>query len=107
MPLSDFPPSPHIPRDHPEDAFGGPGRAHPLCWVDDHYDHICAEPSGATCFENGCTEPAGTWWGPHWCPEHDAIRLNRISRQLRAIERTLAARREPPPADPEVGDGCR
>ena len=29
-----------------------------------------------------CNEPAGTLWGPYWCPEHDKERLDRISRNL-------------------------
>ena len=33
------------------------------------------------CYE-GCPEPAGTLWGPYWCPEHDRERIDRISQQL-------------------------
>jgi hypothetical protein len=72
------------------DDQGGPDRAHPACWVPadratghpGYYVHICRVPSGRRCHETGCAEPAGTHWGPHWCPQHDAERINRISRQL-------------------------
>lgn len=47
--------------------------------------HICQEPSGRTCVELGCSRPAGTWWGPLWCPECDKARLDRVSDQLDAI----------------------
>ena len=46
--------------------------------------HICQEPSGRTCVEPGCDEPAGTWWGPLWCPEHDKERLDRCTAGLEA-----------------------
>lgn len=47
--------------------------------------HVCQQPSGRTCVEDGCEEPAGTWWGPYWCPEHDKERLDRISASLDQI----------------------
>ena len=34
--------------------------------------------SGKQCVERGCNKPAGTLWGPLWCPEHDRQRLTRI-----------------------------
>lgn len=55
--------------------------AHPKC-ID---GHICQEPSGQPCIEQGCDEPAGTLWGPLWCPDHDSERLDRISAQFAAI----------------------
>jgi hypothetical protein len=54
--------------------------AHEQCVAADK--HICQKPSGRQCIEDECTEAAGTWWGPYWCPEHDKQRLDRISLQL-------------------------
>jgi hypothetical protein len=54
--------------------------AHPNCGP--ATGHVCAKPSGQICFETGCGEPAGTLWGPLWCPDHDAERIDRISALL-------------------------
>lgn len=54
--------------------------AHKKCV--DAGEHICQEPSGYVCVEDGCDRAAGTWWGPYWCPEHDKERIDRISRQF-------------------------
>jgi len=62
-------------------------RAHPKCHTT--AGHVCQEPSGRTCIEDGCGEPAGTLWGPLWCPEHDQDRLDRISASLTAIYAAL------------------
>lgn len=85
---------PDDPLDDPPDHVGGPGRAHPSCWIGDRYAHVCQEPSGRRCVEDHCTEPAGTRWGKHWCPQHDAIRINRISRQLNGIRTQFDERHE-------------
>jgi hypothetical protein len=55
--------------------------AHPRCTD----GHVCQKPSGAPCIEPGCNEPAGTLWGPLWCPDHDRERIARVDRNLRAI----------------------
>ena len=55
-------------------------RSHPRCWRGDHYEHECARPSGRTCID--CGAPAGTPWGPYWCPACDVERLDRIAAQL-------------------------
>ena len=60
------------------------GASHKLCA--EAGKHICQRPSGQSCVEPGCDRPAGTWWGPLWCPEHDEERLDRISRQLAEIK---------------------
>lgn len=60
-------------------------RAHPECHGP--AGHICQEPSGRACDERGCGSPAGTFWGPYWCPDHDAQRLDRITAQLNDIRR--------------------
>lgn len=52
-------------------------RSHQQCWSGDHYIHICRQPSGRTCVD--CDRPAGTLWGPLWCPDCDVIRLDRCS----------------------------
>lgn len=49
--------------------------------------HVCQEPSGRMCVEAGCSESAGTRWGPYYCPDHDAARIDRISANLRDIQR--------------------
>ena len=59
--------------------------AHPNCTE----GHVCEKPSGRPCFEEGCLQPAGTLWGPYWCPDHDRERLERISRSLDEIERVF------------------
>ena len=58
-------------------------RSHPNCWTD--AGHVCQEPSGKPCIEAGCGEPAGTLWGPLWCPGHDVERLERIGASLDAF----------------------
>jgi hypothetical protein len=44
--------------------------------------------SGRTCVEPGCSNPAGTAWGPYWCWRHNAERLDRVTASL---ERLTAA----------------
>lgn len=50
-------------------------------------ERAALEPSGRTCIEPGCDKPAGTPWGPYWCPDHDDERIERIDRQLAQIAR--------------------
>lgn len=38
--------------------------------------------SGQRCWEDGCDDPAGTAWGPHFCPKHDMERKMKISEGL-------------------------
>ena len=59
--------------------------AHPNCIE----GHVCQRPSGRECHEPGCHDPAGTLWGPLWCPEHDRERLDRIGASLDKIEADL------------------
>lgn len=58
--------------------------SHPNCTRPN--GHTCYEPSGRVCVEAECREFAGTHWGPYWCPEHDAVRLDRITASLEALE---------------------
>jgi hypothetical protein len=58
--------------------------AHPNCTD----VHVCQKPSGRSCDVVGCPEPAGTLWGPYWCPDHDRERLNRIAASLTRIAET-------------------
>lgn len=52
--------------------------AHPDC--QGPQGHTCHRPSGRSCIE--CGRPAGTLWGPYWCPDCDEERLNRCTRNL-------------------------
>ena len=56
---------------------------HPDCGPET--GHVCQEPSGQTCWTEGCDRDAGTKWGPYWCPDHDAARIDRISHQMAKI----------------------
>lgn len=69
----------------------GAGRSHPKCWVGDHYRHICHEPSGRHCID--CGKPAGTPWGPYWCPDCDVRRLDRVGAGFAAVEAAFEERR--------------
>lgn len=62
-------------------------KSHPDCWKDGKRHHTCQKPSGRQCIERGCTNPAGTLWGPHWCPDCDVKRLDRISEGLESLYR--------------------
>lgn len=44
---------------------------------------MCQEPSGRDCID--CGKPAGTLWGPYWCPDCDVKRLDKISASLDSI----------------------
>lgn len=43
--------------------------------------------TGKLCRVAGCERIAGTWWSPHWCQQHNAERLSRITRSLDKIIR--------------------
>lgn len=55
-------------------------------------EHVCQKPSGEGCIEPGCDRPAGTLWGPLWCPEHDQERLDRVSGQMAEITASFSER---------------
>lgn len=38
--------------------------------------------TGKPCVEKGCKKPAGTWWSPAWCFDHNVERMKRISAGL-------------------------
>lgn len=46
-------------------------------------------PSGKECVD--CGEPAGTPWGPYFCPDCDDKRLDRISASLKQIDAGFAS----------------
>lgn len=75
--------------------------SHPKCAPDT--GHQCQKPSGRTCCEADCDEPAGTLWGPMWCPDHDAERIDRVSAGFAAIAAHMT---DPTPAAPygETGE---
>ena len=60
-------------------------RSHPDCWTGERYAHTCARPSGRQCLD--CGAPAGTRWGPGWCPDCDVRRLDRITDQFDEIRK--------------------
>lgn len=64
--------------------------SHPNCHGPE--GHVCAQPSGRTCREQECQKPAGTLWGPLWCPGCDEERLDRISASLNALTKAFAAK---------------
>jgi hypothetical protein len=67
-------------------------RSHPRCWTGEAYVHTCHEPSGRTCLD--CDRPAGTPWGPYWCPDCDVKRLDRCTAGLMEIQAALDEQRE-------------
>lgn len=59
---------------------------------DPHHEGNAAKyHSGKPCIVKGCVEPAGTWWGPSWCPFR--ARLPRSHQNLHRI-RTSRRRRQ-------------
>lgn len=48
----------------------------------DHPHNSAEYHSGKPCRAKGCQNPAGTWWGPSWCQQHNAERLARIGADL-------------------------
>ena len=62
--------------------------SHPNC-KDGPNGHLCQVPSGRRCHTQPCDQPAGTIWGPYWCPEHDKERLDRIDASLTSIIKGL------------------
>jgi hypothetical protein len=45
-------------------------------------EHVCQVPSGRVCVD--CDQPAGTSWGPYWCPPCDEKRLDKCTAGLDA-----------------------
>ncbi len=71
-------------------------RIHDQCWGEQKgaYAHNCQKPSGETCANPECGNPAGTLWSPHWCPDCDAERQQRIEDQLNEISAFFAQRQQ-------------
>lgn len=38
--------------------------------------------TGKQCVTKGCTAPAGTWWSPLWCFDHNVERVKNITASL-------------------------
>ena len=55
--------------------------------------------TGKACIENGCNEPAGTWWSKLWCFDCNVERMNRIDAQFAKVGAALGA------ATPDPEDG--
>lgn len=64
-------------------------KAHPAC--NTRWGHTCQEPTGRNCIIIGCELEAGTRWGPYWCPDHDAFRIDRIDREMAKIKAEVEA----------------
>ncbi len=47
--------------------------------------------TGKGCIE-GCGNPAGTAWSPHWCLECNAKRMRRITKSLAEINDSFMAK---------------
>ena len=62
---------------------GGEVRSHRKCWTGTEYRHVCRKPSGRMCVD--CRRPAGTDWGPMWCPDCDVKRLDRVGAQMESL----------------------
>lgn len=53
---------------------------------DRNHEHNSAKyHTGKKCTEKGCDHPAGTWWSPYWCFEHNVERMQRITASLTDI----------------------
>jgi len=52
-----------------------------------HKGNSSEHHTGKPCVVMGCAAPAGTWWGKHWCQQHNAERLDRISATLDSMAR--------------------
>ena len=45
--------------------------------------------TGKLCIERGCNEPAGTWWSPLWCFQHNVARMDGIDKQFQKVRTAL------------------
>ncbi len=60
-------------------------------YADPNHDGNSAKyHTGKSCISKGCKAPAGTWWSPHWCFEHNAERIKRISDTLEEMAQRAA-----------------
>lgn len=63
-------------------------KSHRQCWGPE--GHICQELSGKACVD--CGAPAGTFWGPYFCPDCDVKRLDTIGASLKEIAKSFGQR---------------
>jgi hypothetical protein len=45
----------------------------------DHDGNSSKWHTGKQCVEKGCRKPAGTWWSPVWCFDHNVERMKRVT----------------------------
>jgi len=48
--------------------------------------------TGKSCIVSGCEKPAGMWWSPLWCMEHNMERMRQIDGQFDRVRRALAGK---------------
>jgi len=48
--------------------------------------------TGKVCVERDCDKPAGTWWSPFWCWEHNAKRMSKITEGFKEVSLSLKNR---------------
>lgn len=48
------------------------------CYIPTHPGNSPVYYTGKPCRKRGCNNPAGTWWSPDWCFDHNVERLKRI-----------------------------
>jgi hypothetical protein len=52
--------------------------------------------TGKACVTEGCKNPAGTFWSPYWCHQHNVERMKRITKSLEGFVDILKARKDKP-----------
>lgn len=45
--------------------------------------------TGTTCIVPECNDPAGTYWSPYWCFNHNVKRINKINDHLASMVEKL------------------
>ena len=50
-----------------------------------HHGNGPQHHTGQPCIVKGCQNPAGTWWGPHWCFACNVKRIRSITATLKSF----------------------